>query len=147
MYPVKIISHPESSQMFVSLSIKYCLAVFIAGIGIYQLAAGRSNLKGVLFFQSKLWTYILGCITIIPSLYYFFSWNYRNATGIIEGSQQAGLFVGSMAAALLITLFVSSWLNHSRLPVAKACDTGIEALRTATFLQALRRRYGANFED
>jgi len=133
--------------MFVNLALKYCLAVFIAGVGLYQLAAQRNSLKGILFFRSKTWTVLFACVTIIPALLYFFSWNYRNATGIIEGSQQAALFVGSIAAALFFTLLVSSWLNHSRLPAVKARDTGIEALRTATFLQALRRRYGAHLED
>jgi len=133
--------------MYLDLFLKYCLAVFVAASGVVQLAAEHNKLNGVLFFRNKIWTYLFACVTVIPSLYYFFSWNERNATGVVEGAQQAGLFVVSLAAAILVTLLLSSLLNYRRFPDKKDPGTGIEALKSATLIQALRRHYGAPSED
>jgi len=133
--------------MLITLSIKYCLAVFIAGLGLYQLAAMRNGLRGLLFFRKKRYSFLFASFTLIPSLYYFFTWNYRNVTGIIEGNQQAGLFVLSMFVALLFTLCVSSLLNRLQFQLSTHLVKGLEVLKADTFFHAVRRSIRVNIDD
>jgi hypothetical protein len=133
--------------MGIILSAKYCLAVFIAGLGLYQLAAIRNDLRGILFFRNKGYTYLFATLALIPSLYYFFTWNYRNVTGVIEGYQQAILFTLSMLFALLFTLCLSSLLNRVQFQVNTHRINGLEVLRTDTYFHAVRRSFKANIDD
>lgn len=146
---------------FARLAWEYSLLVFGAGVGIIQAAAAYNRLKGLLFFpyqafntplriwpsgyrlgQYFSWGYIFALATIAPALVSFFFWNRRNATGIIEGSQQALFFFLSMTAAMIFTLLLSSIINHWRLRHNQPQGEGIEALRDITWIQALQHRWG-----
>jgi hypothetical protein len=125
--------------MLIRLSLEYCYLVFIAGVGVLQAAAAYNNLRGLLFNRSKGYTYLFSALAIIPALYYFFTWNKHRATGIIEGSQQAGLFICSIFFALITTLLISSLINHS-LRQHEIHAEGLEVLRDISFFHALRYR-------
>ena len=71
----------------------------------------------------------------------FFYWNQRNAVGVIEGPEQAGLFFLAMAAALLFTLLWGSLVNHWRLRGNVTHSAGLEALRENTWFQAVWRHW------
>lgn len=128
--------------MLIRLSLEYSLLVFVAGVGVLQAMAAHNNLRGLLFFQRRLYAYVLAALTIIPCLFLFFTWNYRNETGVIEGAQQAGLFALSLTIAIIATLVISSMLNRSRLPDCCAYHEGLDALREETFFRLIRRRFG-----
>ena len=83
------------------LSVEYFVFIFIAALGIYQLAAAYSGLKGISFFPNKNLGYIFTVIAISPTFIGLFTWNQRNGTGIVEGAQQFGLFV-----------WLSFWLSY-----------------------------------
>lgn len=85
--------------------------------------------------------YIFAAITVIPALVYFFVWNQRNETGIIEGPEQAGFFVLSMASAVAFTFLSASVINHWRLRHNKPNGTGLEALKDITWAQAITWRW------
>jgi hypothetical protein len=123
------------------LSLEYGLRVFAAGVGVLQVVAATKGLWGLLFFRRRVFAYIFAFLTITPSLVGFFTWNQRNATGLIQGSEQFGLFIFSMAVAFAFTFFVSSWVNRSRFEHSQVQQEGIEALRGATFLQIMQHRF------
>ena len=125
--------------MFV-MSIRYCLLVFVAVVGILQAAGNYNNLQGLLFFKKKLAGYILAALATGGSLTGFFTWNYWSDTGIIAGSQQFGLFILSTLLALIFTLTVSSAVKHSRFSLVKFDTEGIESLKTATIFRIWRKK-------
>jgi hypothetical protein len=140
------------------LATEYCFTVFVAVLGVIQAAAAHADLRGLLlapgavrirFWPSgRRWTltylhfsYLFAAITVLPALAYFFVWNSYNATGIIQGSEQAGLFVLSTAAGCLITFVASSLINQWRLQNNHTQARGLEALKDITWFQAVWRRW------
>jgi len=124
-----------------SLAAEYFLLTFLAALGAIQYAAGRSGLKGLLFSQRPGRAKAVSAILALPPLALFFTWNYRNPVGIIEGAQQAGLFSLAVLAAVCTTLVLSSVLNHGRLSYCKAPAFCLEALKETTFFKAVLSRY------
>ncbi|MCL2281334.1 MAG: hypothetical protein FWC25_01565 [Dehalococcoidia bacterium] len=142
----------------VGLVWRYSVVVFAAVLGIIQVASAHAGLCGLLFILCKarvrLWpshyywtitplyfSYLFAVITVVPSLAYLFMWNSYNEVGIIEGSEQAGLFVLSTLAAGLFSLFLSSIINHWQLRHNRTQAQGIEALKEITWFQAFWRRW------
>ena len=142
----------------VVLENEYRLLVFIAVLGVIQLAAANAGLRGLLFAPGTVrirfwptghrWTltylhfsYLFAAVTIVPTLGFFFVWNHYNATGIVQGSEQAGLFVLSTGAAGIFSLIASSLINQWRLQNNHTDARGLEALKDITWFQALWRRW------
>lgn len=113
------------------------IPVTIAGLGIIQAAAAHNGLKGLLFFRPKIVTYSFTAVTLLPVLYYFFTWNHRNVTGVIEGAQQAGLFFLAIVLSLICTLVISSIVNIGMKRPVKILN-GLDALKETTFLKTLQ---------
>jgi len=126
--------------MFTALPLKYSALIFVAVIGVLQAAAAYNNLRGLLFFRRILHAYIFAGITIAVPLGLFFAWNYLWATGYIAGSQQAGLFFYSAAAAIIFTLIVSSLINIKYKSDRPTQLTGLDALREGTFFHLFWER-------
>jgi hypothetical protein len=139
---------------FAVLAWEYSFLVFMAGLGVLQVAAAYGGFRGLLIapgevrirFPGKVLTlsrvafsYAFAMLTVIPSLIDFFFWNRRNQTGIIEGAEQAGFFVMAMAAAVAFTFLFSSLINHWRLRHNEAKGKGLEALKDITWAQAVAR--------
>jgi len=118
-------------------SVNYCLLVFIAVLGVLQLAAARNNLRSLLFFPRRRYTVGFAVLSIGFTLTAFFTWNDFNSI-IVEGSQQTGSFLLSTAAGVIFTLVFSSILNRRRNGSGNSSKDGLEALRESTYIQALR---------
>jgi hypothetical protein len=123
--------------MILKVYLEYTIPVFMAGLAIIQAAAAYNNLTGLRFFRQKILTYAFSGILLLPAMYYLFTWNQRNVTGIIEGSQQAGLFFASVVLALVSTLVVSSLINAG-LKGTKKPPEGLEGLKETTFIKTLQ---------
>lgn len=140
------------------LANEYRLLIFVAVLGVIQLAAARAGLRGLLFApgtvrirfwpSGRRWTltylhfsYLFAGITVLPALGFFFVWNQYNGTGIIQGSEQSGLFVLSTGAAGIFSLIVSSLINQWRLQGNQTQAEGLEALKDITWFQAVWRRW------
>lgn len=121
------------------LSMEYIALVFLAVVGVLQLAAMHGCWNKLVFFQNRLLGHILSVLLVIAPLILLFTWNYRNATGIIQGTEQAGLFVLSMVLAILFTLVLSSALNHSEPDTVQGQKEGLEVLKGMTYLKAISR--------
>jgi hypothetical protein len=125
--------------MMLKLSLEYTALVFLAIVGVLQIAAICGHLSKLLFFSKKAHGYILAGLLILPAMVVFFTWNYYNPTGIIQGAEQAGLFMVSLVLALIVTLGFSSILNHSRAAAPRTHKEGVDALREVTYFQAFDR--------
>ena len=140
------------------LSLEYTTLVFVAVLGVIQAAAANAGLRGLLLAPGTVrirfwpwvrrWTltylhfsYLFAAVTVLPALGFFFVWNSHNATGIIQGSEQAGLFVLSTAAGGIFSLVASSFINQWRLQHNQTQAQGLEALRDITWFQAVWRRW------
>ena len=140
------------------LSWEYSFLVFVAVLGVIQVAAANSGLRGLLFapgaVRIRFWpfgrrwaltylhfSYLFAAVTILPALGFFFVWNSHNATGIIQGSEQAGLFVLSTAVGGVFSLFASSLINQWRLQNNQTQASGLEALKEITWFQAIWRHW------
>lgn len=140
------------------LSWEYSLLVFVAVLGVIQVAAANSGLRGLLFapgaVRIRFWptgqrweltyrhfSYLFAAVTVLPALGFFFVWNSHNATGIIQGSEQAGLFILSTAAGGIFSLIASSLINQWRLQNNHTHANGLEALKEITWYQAVWRRW------
>ena len=126
--------------MFTLLGLKYAALVFIAVVGLLQAAAAYNNLRGLLFFQRILHAYIFAGITVVVPLGVFFTWNYMFAIGDIAGSQQAGLFFFTAAAAIVFTLVISSLINGKLKSDRTTQLTGLDGLREGTFFHNIKER-------
>ena len=124
-----------------SLTLEYFLFVLAAAMGFIQFAAGRGGFKGLLFSQNLRFSRSLAVSLALPPMAAFFTWNYRNPVGIIEGAQQAGLFSLAVLSAVLLTMIASSLFNHHKLSSDTPPNSCMEDLKTMTFFQAFRARY------
>ena len=118
----------------------FCLSL-VACIGIIQAAVAFNGLKGISFFSYKISAYLFMLVTTGPMMASFFTWNERNATGVIEGREQFCLFMLAVVAAIAFTLAFSSLLKYWSLRGNDVEIEGFEALRKVTFFQAIRYRY------
>jgi hypothetical protein len=124
----------------IHLALIYSCLVFCAVTGVVQAAAAHNNLRGLLFFQKSITAFIFAALTTGFSLSVLFIWNYRYETGVIEGSQQAGLFTLSTIAAVVFTLVVSSLIKSSSLQERSTGLTGLLFFKKATWFSIIRRK-------
>jgi hypothetical protein len=120
-------------------SLKYSLLVFTAAVGVLQAAGTYSGRAGYSFFKSKVLAGIFALITTGGSLAAFFVWNYWSETGVVEGSQQFGLFVLSALLALAFTFFVAGLINGKILNYL-VLNISFPSFRTSDFVKRWRKR-------
>jgi len=124
------------------LAIEYSCLVFIAALGVFQLAAAYGQMRGVSFFTRRIYGFIFSALTAIPALIGLFTWNQRNSIGIIEGFQQFGLFSLAVFIAFIFNVVISHVIQRNKLRRNEVLEEGLEALKEVTFFQALRFRLG-----
>ena len=129
-----------------TLEQEYLLLVFLSCCGVVQVAAAYGDLKGVLFFGNRLFSFILGVALMSGVMVWFFRSGGRNipdTNGGIAGASQFFLFVLGAFLALLCTFLVTSLVN-SNLRKGPYTDTedGLTSLRGTTFFQALWNNLG-----
>jgi hypothetical protein len=120
------------------LAFEYFYLALVACIGVIQAAAAYNGLKGVSFFSYKISAYLFMLFTTGPAMAGFFTWNERNATGVIEGREQFGFFMLAIIAAISSTLAFSSLIKHWSLRGNEVRIESLEALKEVTFFQAIR---------
>lgn len=124
------------------LAFEYYGLVLLLSMATIQAASSYNGLGGIVFFQNKTLNYIASGLVSLPCLVALLTWNWRNPTGIIEGAQQFYIFMLSMVSAIVITIVLSSLINHGRFrDNQQPLSSGFESLRERTFFQALRLRW------
>ena len=128
------------------LTLDYVLLVCIATCGVLQLAASHSKLKGLLFFQNKILTYIFALLVLGGSFGWFFGWDDRLSERImhtgIEGSQQFGCFILGAFAGLVLTILISSLANpQTSTNPREDTGEGLDRLKNGNYIGAIRRSF------
>ncbi len=130
------------------LSLEYSVLVFVAACGVLQGVAAYSNLKGLLFFESRIMAYVFSALAIGGVFGWFFLSENRNVPGI-EGREQFFAFNSALFLALVFTFVISSVLrrrigisSRSSNPHSEDSQPGIGALRRMTYFQAISRDFG-----
>tara|TARA_B100001971_G_C17759205_1_gene319330 strand:- start:43 stop:447 length:405 start_codon:yes stop_codon:yes gene_type:complete len=129
-------------QVMSGLALEYFGLAFVAIVGVLQIVAAYNDLRGVSFFNCKIYGYLFAVFTVGPAMAGFFTWHLRNPFGVIQGREQFGFFMLALTIAFIFTLATSSLLKKKRLQGNYAQQDGLEALREVTFFQALRHRFG-----
>ncbi len=125
-----------------SFEADYILFIFLASLGVVQLAALRNRLKGLYFIRIPLLNLALALALVSGSFLWFFFSEPRNLpdTGDgLDGNQQAMFSVAAAISAILFTLASTSLLNLGIVNGDDKREAGLQALRRATYLSALRR--------
>ncbi len=118
----------------------YVNLVFIASVGVIQLAAAHAGLTKLLFIKCKAITYALGVTLIVAGFIWFF-WpgprHIPDTAGGLDGNDQAARFALSALAAVGFTVLTSSLLNRRSQDRQTPTLDGLESLRENTYLEAL----------
>ena len=147
------------------LALEYFLFIFLASLGVLQIAASYANLRGLSFFTRPIWGYIFGSLAVAGG----FSWFYTVANpnpevasaitlgdifrygwsnpypdkGLIMGEgESVFFFLLAIVCALLITIVVSSIVKSGIPPrtperMNEEAPKGLEALKDMTLFQAI----------
>ena len=133
-----------------SFALDYVLFIFLASLGVVQLAALRGRLKGLYFIRIPLLNLILGLGLLVGAFLWFFISEPRNLPdtgGGLDGNQQAMFSVAAAVGAVLFTLIVTSVLNAGFRKGEDGQEAGLQALRRISYFSALRRTMGKLWKD
>ena len=120
------------------MALDYFILVFISSLGVYQIVAINAKLDGLCFFRQPVVQYIFGILAVIGAFGWFFTSEERNIHTTIEGSQQLGLFLGSIIASYVFTNILASIMQAkvssggSTPREDKQYDMGTETLKKTT---------------
>lgn len=98
----------------VALTAQYTAFVFVAAVGVIQIAAANAGLNGLFLTFSRRSAILLGVFLLIASFAWFFGFVDRNTRGL-EGAEQTLLFIPGAIAAVVATVIVSSLLHRFHL--------------------------------
>lgn len=122
-----------------SFTVDYYLAVFVAAIGVIQIAASMGGLRGLVFLKSRLLTRIVGASLAAAPMAWFLSSAPRNIVdhkGGLDANEQALLLALGTLTALAVTLAVSSLVNL-RMKAEVGPEADLDSLKTATYARAV----------
>ena len=113
------------------------LLVFLASIGILQIAASCAGLRGLLFLRQPIMSSLFGAVLVIGTFVWFYlSGDRIHVPPPAEGSQRFGLTVAGWAGAIFVTLLISSVVNW-RMAHSEGQGLGLEALKGTTYLRLI----------
>ncbi|MDE2801844.1 MAG: hypothetical protein OXK21_03050 [Chloroflexota bacterium] len=122
------------------LSRDYVVWIFLAAVGVIQVASAHAGLTKLLFIRAKPWAMALGVVLIVAGFVWFFREGPRHfpdTAGGINGNEQGARVALTCLAAGAFTFALSSLL-YRREDVDDATPAdGFEALRRRTYAQAL----------
>ena len=120
----------------------YIVLVFIASCGVFQIAAARNSLRGLMVIQRRRWCMLLGMTLLAGAFSWFFLSEPRNVPDTIQGltgNEQFGYFFVASGAGLVFTLLVSSVINRRMGRNDSDLPLGIDALGHSNYFRALCR--------
>ena len=120
--------------------VDYIIFVFVATLGVVQIAAVTGSLRGLLLFGSLLRSGMSGAAMLVTAVVWFFATDDRNindVSGGINANGQALYLFSSATSSVVFTLLLSSLFNLRMRASAPPPHDGLEVLRTSSFLNAL----------
>ena len=133
-----------------SFEADYVLFIFLASLGVVQLAALRNGLRGLYFFRRPAVNLFAAIALVAGAVLWFFLSESRNLpdTGDgLDGNQQAMFAVAAAVGAVLFTLVATSIINAGFGRRVDGHESGLEALRKSNYFAALRRTLGRLWKD
>jgi hypothetical protein len=122
----------------------YLLFVLIVSLGVLQLITAWGRLDGLSFFRRRYLGYLFAVVFVGVGYWWFFRVD-RNIPDIAGGPSGPALFgylVAGVGAAMLLTLIISSAVKARwGRPYLKEIPDGLAALKTMTYLQAIKRGF------
>ncbi len=125
-----------------SFILDYCILVFLASGGVFQMAAALGSYRGLLYFWQRPVSFLFGVVVLTGAVVWFFlseSRNVPDSTHGMDGNEQFGYFFAGSGAGLAFTLIVSSLRNWSLGARLSHLPPGLDALRETSYLRALYR--------
>ena len=123
----------------------YFILVFVASIGVLQIAASLGRLNGLLLFKSPPVARVFGVALVAGAFIWFFSTGERNINdfegGLDAPTQALFFFLGSLAGTG-VTFVVSSLVNLRMNGEEPSPGAGLDALRETNYLRALGHSLG-----
>ena len=125
------------------MALDYFLLVFIAAIGVYQIASIPAGLRGLWFFRQRKVQYIFGILAILGAFGWFYTNEERNIQHTVEGAQQLWLFLAAIVSAyftnaILASIIQAAVSTRGDSPVrGKQHDQGVETLKTTTLFNGI----------
>ncbi len=125
------------------MALDYFVLVFIAAIGVYQIASIPAGLRGLWFFRQHKVQYFFGILAILGVFGWFYTSEERNIQHTVEGAQQLWLFLGAIVFAYFINAILASVIQaavskRGDSPIrGKQQDRGMETLKTMTLLDGI----------
>ena len=126
----------KSLEIIPDFRLDYFLTVLIATIGILQIAAAQAGFKGLSLLRKPTLDRLFGLLAIIGGFWFFYGTENRNVRSL-EGSGQFAFYLAGVAAAVFLTLVVSSIVNFSLRGRVEREDRGLEALKKTNYIRAL----------
>ena len=129
----------------ITFAIDYFILVFVASIGVIQIAASLGRLNGLLIFKSILLARTLGLILAVVPFVLFFSTAERNINdfegGLDAPTQALFFFLGAIAGGG-VTFLLSSLANIRMNNGDPSPEAGLDALRETNYVRALGHSLG-----
>ena len=123
----------------------YFLLVFVASVGVVQVAASSGRLNGLLIFKSPLVARAVGSAVAVSAFVWFFSTGARNINdyeGGLDGPTQALFFFFGASAGVVVTFAASSLVNLRMRGADHPPEAGLDALRDTNYARALGKSLG-----
>ena len=118
----------------------YFVVVFVAGVGVIQLAASTARLDGLLFFKSRILARAFGLVLPLAAVAWFFTSESRNINdfeGGLDANEQAIILFLGVLASVVASLVASSLVNRRMSRAEPEPEDGFDALRHTSYFQAL----------
>jgi hypothetical protein len=118
----------------------YLILVFLASLGVIQIAVAHAGLTKLLFLKRTPLAYALGLTFIVAGFTWFF-WDgprhIPDTAGGLDGNDQGWRFAVSALAAVSFTVLTTSALNHRAGHRPPTTPNGLESLRDHTYIESL----------
>ncbi len=121
-------------------SIDYYILVTVSAVGVIQLAAMHGGLRGILVFQPSRIAASLWAALPVAAVFWFFGTKDRKISdhlGGLSSNEMALAFFLGVATAWVLTVTVTSVLNHNSSREEASPGAGLESLSQTTYFRAL----------
>ena len=125
------------------MALDYFFLVFLASIGVYQIATIPAHLEGLWFFRNTKVQIFFGLLAILGAFGWFYTDETRNVQHTVEGSQQLYLFLAAIILSYFVTAVLASVMQSRVAPrgskpiEGKQQDMGFETLKFTTFISGI----------
>ena len=123
-----------------TFALDYYLFVFVAALGVIQVAASLGRLKGLQVVRSPVLARVVGLAVALAAFIWFFASGERNVKdfeGGLDAPTQGLFFFLGASTAVMVTFVVTSVVNARMNGGDPAPGEGLDALKHTNYVRAL----------